>query len=113
MDHRGADVLVTLQLLNGADVVTGLEQMGGERMAECMARRRFGDARRAHRLLHRPLQHFLVEVMAPLLPGISINGAMTGRKDILPAPLAAGIRVFSRATRPHQNRPLDRPRGSP
>ena len=69
--------------------------MGGERMAERMARGRLGEAGRTHRLLHGPLQDLLVQVMAPLLSGIGINGAMTGRKDILPAPLAASIRVFS------------------
>ena len=32
VDHRGADVFVAEQLLDGPDVVTGFEQMGGEGM---------------------------------------------------------------------------------
>ena len=30
VDHRGADILVAEQLLDGADVATVFEQMGGE-----------------------------------------------------------------------------------
>jgi hypothetical protein len=37
IDHGGFDILVAQQLLNGADVVATLEQMGGKAMAKCMA----------------------------------------------------------------------------
>ncbi len=33
VDHRGLDVFVTKQFLNGANIVTILQQMGGERVA--------------------------------------------------------------------------------
>ena len=33
VDHRGAHVAVSQQFLNRPDVVPGLEQMGGKRMA--------------------------------------------------------------------------------
>jgi len=35
--HGGADVLVTKQLLGCPDVVTGLKEVRGERMPECVA----------------------------------------------------------------------------
>ena len=34
INHRRADIFVTEQLLNGADIVPSLNQMGGEGMAE-------------------------------------------------------------------------------
>ena len=37
IDHGGADVLVAEEGLDGADVVTGFEEMGGEAMAEGVA----------------------------------------------------------------------------
>ena len=40
VDHRGFDILVTQQILNGADILAVLEQVGGEGVAECVA----GDA---------------------------------------------------------------------
>ena len=43
IDHRGADILVPEQFLDGPDVVTVLKEMGPERMAERMATSRLGD----------------------------------------------------------------------
>jgi hypothetical protein len=40
VDHRAADVLVAEQFLNGADVVTLLQQAGGKRVTEDVARGR-------------------------------------------------------------------------
>jgi hypothetical protein len=34
VNHRGGDVVVAEELLDGADVVTGLEEMGGKGMSE-------------------------------------------------------------------------------
>ena len=34
VDHRCSDVRVTEQLLNGSDIVAGLQQMSGKRMAK-------------------------------------------------------------------------------
>jgi hypothetical protein len=39
IDHRGADVFVSEQLLHGSDVVAGFEQMSGEGVAEAVATR--------------------------------------------------------------------------
>lgn len=40
VNHRGFNILVTQQILNGADVLAVLDQVGGEGVAECVA----GDA---------------------------------------------------------------------
>ena len=37
IDHRGGDVAVAEELLNGADVLAALEQVRGERVAESVA----------------------------------------------------------------------------
>jgi len=48
VDHRGAHVLVTEQLLNGADVAPVLEQMGGEGMTEAVRGGPLGEASLRH-----------------------------------------------------------------
>lgn len=48
---RRADVAVTEELLYGTDVRARLQQVGGERVAERMRRRRLRYPRRAHRPL--------------------------------------------------------------
>jgi hypothetical protein len=52
------------QLLHGADVGAGLQQMGGERMAQRVHGGRLGDPGGTDRRLEVPLQALLVEVMA-------------------------------------------------
>src|SRR2546426_1299485 len=51
VDHRGADILVAEQLLDGPDVVTLLEQVGGKRVTEGVARGRLGNPGTADRIL--------------------------------------------------------------
>lgn len=54
IDHRRAQIPVAEELLDRADVVAILHQMGRERVPERMAARRFGDAGPAHRPLSLP-----------------------------------------------------------
>jgi hypothetical protein len=35
IDHGRSDILVAQQFLDGADIIAGFEQMGGEGGAEC------------------------------------------------------------------------------
>src|SRR5450756_2850886 len=67
VDHGRADVLVTKQFLDGADVVARLEQVGREGVAQGVAARVLDDAGAPHRFLHGPLNDALVNVMAALL----------------------------------------------
>ena len=55
VDHGRAHVLVAEQFLYRADVVAGLQEMGGEGMAEGMSGCGFGDAGGADGVLDRPL----------------------------------------------------------
>src|SRR2546430_17616649 len=48
VDHRGADVTVTQQLLYRADVMPGLEQMGGEAVPQRVAPRALVEAGPPH-----------------------------------------------------------------
>ncbi len=64
VDHGRADVGVAEQLLHGADVGAGLEQVGGERMAQGVDGRRLGDAGSGDGGLQIALQALLVQVMA-------------------------------------------------
>jgi hypothetical protein len=61
VNHCRAHVLVAEEFLHGADVVAGLKQMGGERMAQGMATRRFGNSRIPNGPLDGPLQDLLIE----------------------------------------------------
>ena len=72
VDHRGPQVPVAQELLDGADVVTVLQEMGGEGVPEGVATRRFGDAGPPHRTLHGPLENRFVQVVAAPLGSFPI-----------------------------------------
>ena len=80
VDLGCADVPVTEELLDGPDVVVVLEEVGGEGVAKRVTGCALRDGRPAHGLLHRPLEHGLVQVVpAPLARGaIQVE---TGRWD--------------------------------
>jgi hypothetical protein len=70
IDHSRFHVLVSQQLLHGADVIAGLEQMSGEGMAESVGANGFVDPRQAGSLPDRLLQAALVQMVTtddPLL----------------------------------------------
>ncbi len=79
-------VAMAEQLLDGADVVAALEQVGGEAVAQRVAARPLGEPRLAHRARHRALNRRLVEVMAALDAGGLLAVARGGREDPLPGP---------------------------
>lgn len=66
VDHRRRDIRVAQQFLHCANIVSTFQQVGGKGMAKRVRSRRLGDPRCRHRLLHRPLQQLLVEMMTPL-----------------------------------------------
>jgi len=73
VDHRGADILVAEQLLDGPDVVTLLEQVGGKRVTEGVARGRLGNPGTADRILHGALEDGFVEMVAAALAREAIH----------------------------------------
>ena len=86
VDHRRPHVLVSHQLLNGADVRARRQQMRREAVPERMARRPLADLRLAHRVRDFPLQHALVQMMPAALAGGRVAVRPGGREDPLPRP---------------------------
>ena len=95
VDHRRADVPVAQQLLDGANVVAVLPQVGGERVPEGVARGGLGDPGAADRLLHRPLKDGFVEMVTATLAGDAVHVDARGREDPLPSPGSARVRVLA------------------
>ena len=95
VDHRGADVAVAQQLLDGSDVVAALQQVGGEGVAERVTGCRFGDARPANGFFHLALYDGGVQVVTATGAGVLGNVEAAGGKDPLPGPLGRGLAVLS------------------
>jgi hypothetical protein len=89
VDHGGAHVLVPQELLDGADVLPSLQQMGGKRVSEGMAAGLLGDSGLSHGSLHRLLHHARITVLLGEHP--------------LPSPLAVGIRLLASEGMGHQH----------
>ena len=64
VDHRRADILVAEQLLDGANVIARLQEMCGERVAECVRGGGLVDTGISDGLCNGPLDGLLVDVMA-------------------------------------------------
>src|SRR5689334_3682539 len=79
-------VAVPEELLDGADVVTALQKVGGEGMAEGVAAGTLVDAGRAGGTGHGSL-HVRFMVVVPALGGLVLPPSGSG-KDPLPAPVA-------------------------
>src|SRR5690606_16985430 len=94
VDHGRTDIGVTEQLLNSANVVTRLEQVGCERMPERVAARRLSDSRAPNSAMHRSLQCRLVHVVTSPFTCNRVAVGARGRKHPLPSPVAWGVRVF-------------------
>jgi hypothetical protein len=65
IDHRGFDILVAEEFLDGMDVVAVLEQVGGEGVAKGVATDTFVDFGAAHGGFQRFLDAAGVEVVPP------------------------------------------------
>ena len=89
VDHRGLDALVTEQLLDGADVVAVLEQMGGEGMAQAVAAGGLVDAGGSAGAADGPLDGAGAQVEAVDLTGQAMPARLrtertTARRTITP-----------------------------
>src|SRR5258706_13865021 len=65
-------------------------------MAQRVAAHALGDARGVRRFADRALRHRVVEMMASYHTVLRIGGAVTGRKHVLPEPLATRTRILAR-----------------
>src|SRR5262245_56197564 len=87
VDLRCADVAVAEQLLDGADVPAGLQEVGRERVTEGVARGPLLDPSTAHGVFDGTQQRGLVKMMAPSLPGGALHIDARRREHPLPPPL--------------------------
>ena len=74
VDHRGPNVRVPQKLLHCPDVVAAHQEVGGEGVAQGVARRGLHDPRLVYSLLEGPLDPPFMEVMPADLPGPGIDG---------------------------------------
>ncbi len=95
VDHRGADVVVAKQLLDGADVVAVFQEVGGEGVAEGVAGGPLGDTGFLDGVADGALHDRFVMMVAAALAGIERHVGPGGREDPLPGPFAAGVGVFA------------------
>lgn len=78
VDHRGFQVAVAQQFLDGPDIEIGLEQMAGETVAEGVGRGPLAEPGLADRLFYRPLHMRFMEVIPPGFPGCRNPGKILG-----------------------------------
>ena len=95
VNHRRADVPVSQQLLDRPDVVSVLEQMGGERVAECVAGDTFFDARQIRRFFDSALKNGFVQMVTTSNSGFGIQILPMRGKYPSPSPCVVCIRVLS------------------
>ena len=91
VDHGGGDVGVAEELLDGADVVAALEEVGGEGVADGVAAGAFGEAGGEDGVVDGALEDRLVEVVAAPGGGGRVVVVAGGGEDPLPGPFAAGV----------------------
>src|SRR6266567_8275370 len=95
IDHGRGDVAVAEEFLDGPDVIAGLEEVRGERVAQGVAARRLGESGLAGGQFDESLEHGFVQVMAAALAGLRVDIGAGRGEDPLPAPLARGAGVFA------------------
>ena len=95
VDHRRLQVPMAEQLLDGADVVAVLQQVGGEAVTEGMAGSVLDQPGSAHGVPEGALDRGLVEVMSPDCAAFQVAKPAGGGEDVLPAPLARSFRSWA------------------
>jgi hypothetical protein len=91
VDHGGFDVFVSEQFLDSADVVTVLEQVGGEGLATDA----LGNLSSAGGLFDSFLETAFVEMIAENFATSGILATSGSRKDVLPNPLPIDVGMFA------------------
>ena len=81
VDLRRADILVTMELLHGANILAVFQEVGREGMAQDVGGGPLGQAHPAVGFGHAPLHYALVKVMAATLTRCAIDVESGGRKD--------------------------------
>ena len=94
VNHRGRDILVAEEFLDGTNIITVLQQMGSKTVPKGMAACRFFDTAGSNGILDGVLKVSLRHVMAASFAAARVDCDFLGREDILPGPFARGFRIF-------------------
>lgn len=82
------------EFLDGANIVAGLEKMGGETVAKGVRGDGFVYFGKAGSVFDGALKHAFVKMMAHGFASLGIHRALAGGKEVLPARFAVGIGIF-------------------
>ena len=95
VDHGCGDIGMAEEALDGPDVRSGFQQMGGKAVAEGMRGDSLGDSRFAHALAQLAGHGVVMEMVSGDFSGAWVRAEGGGRKEVLPAPLPASVRPFA------------------
>lgn len=95
VEHRGGDVFMPEELLDGANVVAVFEQVRGETVSEGVAAGGLSQPGGANGELDGVLQVLLGKVMAARFSAAGIGGDFARGEDVLPRPGAGRTRIFA------------------
>lgn len=90
VDHRRFHVTVAEQLLDGANVISVGEQVGGKRMSKGVTSDPLRESGATGGSRDRPLHRTAVHMVAPFETGARVNADRRAREDKLPRPRAVG-----------------------
>ena len=99
VNHGGADVRVSQQGLDGANVRTPLQEMCGEAVAKRMRTDPLADSRLTDGVGNGLVDGAGVEMVAANLAGARVGGPMTGGEDVLPSPIVTTRASYRRRVR--------------
>ena len=94
VDHGGFYIFVTEQFLDGANVVSALEKMGGKRMTQGMRGDVLVDLCLAGGFTNGSLDDRFMDVMAARDARAFVLGKFRCRKEVLPDPFPVCVRVL-------------------
>jgi len=95
VDHGGTDVFVPQQLLNGADIVSGFEEVGGKGMTKGVGRNIFADLCTFGGVADRFLDSAGSQMVTEQASSTGVPDLFPGGKYELPSPFARRVRIFS------------------
>ena len=95
VDHRCRHVGMPQQFLHGADVRSGLEQVGGKAVSERVRVDQLVDACLLGCDLHRPLDVALAPVVAPHAAAARVGAVGRCGEDVLPGPFGCCARILA------------------
>ncbi len=81
IDHGRSDIAVAQQLLDGSDVIIGLEQVTGKAVAEGVGGCALTDPCLVHRRPYGLLQVRLMQMISPIFTTFSLQSQLLGRKN--------------------------------